>query len=76
MPPKQQKEPKEREQQQITDEVQDQDIENKRFLFMTMASTAGISMHDLEDFIVAQKADPILTKFRELLEADLTRCGM
>ena len=51
-------------------------MENKRFLSMTTASKAGISQHDLKDFIVAQKADPVLTKFRELSGADLTQDGM
>ena len=43
---------------------------------MTIASAAGISSKELEDFIDAQKADLVLTKFRELSRVDLTRCGM
>ena len=68
MPPKQHDESKERDQQQLIDDIQDQEI----YLFMTIALAAGISSKELEDFIDAQKADPILTKFRELSRADLT----
>ena len=38
---------------------------------MTIASAAGISSKELEDFIDAQKADLVLTKFRELSRVDL-----
>ena len=43
---------------------------------MTTAATIRISTEDLEDFVEAQKAHPILGKLRELLEADLSQCGM
>ena len=76
MPPKQRDESKERDQQQLTDDIQDQKIEGKQYLFMTTASAAGISSKELEDFIDAQKADLVLTKFRELSRVDLTRRGM
>ena len=39
---------------------------------MAMASATRISMHDLEDFIVAQETESTLTKFRELSRANLT----
>ena len=42
---------------------------------MTTTSAAGISLKELEDFIDAQKADVVLTKFRELSRVDLTRRG-
>ena len=74
MPPKQRDESKERDQQQLTDDIQDQEMEGKQYLFMTTASAAGISSKELEDFIDAQKADPVLTKFRnyqELIELDV-----
>ena len=35
---------------------------------MTTTSAAGISSKEFEDFIDAQKADLVLTKFRELSE--------
>ena len=47
------------------DDIQDKDTEGERYLFMTIESTAGISTQELEEFIAAQKADPILAKFRE-----------
>ena len=65
MPPKQRDESKEQDQQQLTDDIQDQEIEGNQYIFMTTASAAGISSKNLEDFIDAQKADPVLTKFRE-----------
>ena len=43
---------------------------------MTKASAAEISTKELEDFIATQKADPELTKFRELSGANLTYHGM
>ena len=43
---------------------------------MTTVSAVGISSKKLEDFIDTQKADLVLAKFKELLGADLTRCGM
>ena len=43
---------------------------------MTMASATGILSKDLEDFIDTQKADSVLTKFRELSGLDLTRRGL
>ena len=58
------------------DDNQDQDTEYERYFFMTTISAAGISSKELEDFIDAQKADPVLTKFRELSKVDLTRRGM
>ena len=53
MPPKQQDDPKEWGWQQLMDDIQDQDTEGKWYLFMTTASTAGISSKELEDFIDA-----------------------
>ena len=76
MPPKQRDESKERDQQQLMDDIQDQEIEGKQYLFMTTALAAGISLKELEDFIDVQKADPVLTKFRALSRVDLTRRGM
>ena len=38
---------------------------------MNKASTARISLEELEHFIIAQKADLILATFRELSRADL-----
>ena len=74
--PKQQDKSKEQNQQQLADDIQDQDIEGEWYLFMTMASAAGISSKELEDFIDARKADPVLTKFIELSGGDLTRREM
>ena len=76
MPPKQHDESKERDRRQLTDDIQDQEIKGKQYLFMTTTSAAGISSKELKDFIDAQKADPVLTKFRELSRVDLTRHGM
>ena len=58
------------------DDIQDQEIEGKQYLFMTTASAAGISSKELEDFIDAQKADAILTKFRELSGPNLMQRGI
>ena len=45
--------PKEWDKQHLTDEIQDQDAQGERLLFMVTATTAGISSEELEDFVEA-----------------------
>ena len=43
---------------------------------MTIVAATGISAKVHEDFVEAQKADPILANLKELSTANLTRYGM
>ena len=51
MPRMQQNQPKERHQQPLSNEIQDQDTKGERFLVMSTIATIGISSEELEDLI-------------------------